>query len=224
MVDELITQSIQDYLKAIYELCKQDGTANTKALASRLGVTPPSVTGMLQRLAGCKPPLVIYYKHRGATLTADGEIVALEVIRHHRLIETYLVKTLGYKWDQVHEEADRLEHFISEDFETRIATLLGNPVRDPHGELIPTADLIMPPDNTKSLSLLVPKQKACIVRVRANDLALLRHLENLGLTPGTNIEVVERSPIDNKTIIRVGIKETNLVVDSRITDSIFISF
>jgi len=221
-MSENITQTTQDYLKSIYELSQNDGSASTNALAARLGLTPASVTGMLQRLANSNPPLVDYHKHRGATLTPAGNRAALEVIRHHRLIETYLVETLGYSWDQVHEEAERLEHVISEDFEARIAALLGNPARDPHGELIPTVDLTMPPDPAKPLQEMIPGQKASIVRVRADDTALLRHLDSLGLIPGANIEVTERSPFDNNISLRVGQNENKLVVGTIISKSIFV--
>ena len=120
-MSEVITQSIQDYLKHIYELNEHGGTASTNDLAARLNIAPASVTGMLQKLANSKPPLVIYKKHQGVTLTINGEKAALEVIRHHRLLETFLVNTLGYSWDEVHREADKLEHVISEDFEARMA-------------------------------------------------------------------------------------------------------
>jgi DtxR family transcriptional regulator, Mn-dependent transcriptional regulator len=185
---EVITQSIQDYLKHIYELNEYGGTASTNDLASRLNIAPASVTGMLQRLASSNPPLVIYKKHQGVTLTKHGEKAALEVIRHHRLLETWLVQTLGYSWDEVHEEAERLEHVISEDFERRIAAALDHPTRDPHGELIPTEDLKMPVDDTTPLSSLRPNQSATILRVVAADPNLLRHLDSLGLTPGIQIK------------------------------------
>src|SRR5512143_1921314 len=141
---EQLTDSIQDYLKAIYELTQNGASASTNALASRLDVEPASVTGMVQKLAATKPALVEYRKHHGVKLTPVGRRAALEVIRHHRLLEAWLVKTLGYSWDEVHVEAEKLEHVISEDFEERMAAALGDPVRDPHGELIPSSDLVMP--------------------------------------------------------------------------------
>src|SRR5512145_1385582 len=159
---EQITQNIQDYLKAIYELEARDGAASTTLLAGRLQIAPASVTGMLQRLAVSSPPLVIYRKHQGATLTSDGQRAALEVIRHHRLLETYLVRKLGFSWDNVHEEACRLEHVISEEFESRIAEALGHPQWDPHGEPIPTADLTMPDASASTLLSLRPPQHAVI--------------------------------------------------------------
>jgi DtxR family transcriptional regulator, Mn-dependent transcriptional regulator len=220
---EPITQNIQDYLKAIYNLAESDGSASTTALAARLGIAPASVTGMIQKLATSTPPLVLYRKHQGVTLTSEGERAALEVIRHHRLIETYLVETLGYRWDEVHAEADRLEHVISEDFEARIAAALGNPVRDPHGELIPTVDLTMPADADMPLSALRPPQKAVILRVRSDDPALLRHLESLGLVPEVEVEAVAYSPFDQNISLRVGQSPDPIVIGLAITRHIFIS-
>ena len=123
-MSDLITDSIQDYLKSIYDLTEDGQPASTTSLALSLGVKPASVTGMLQKLASLKPPLVNYHKHKGAKLTTKGRQVALEVIRHHRLLESWLVQTLGYSWDEVHKEAEKLEHVISEDFERRIAAAI----------------------------------------------------------------------------------------------------
>lgn len=219
---EPLTQTIQDYLKTIYDLSESDGSASTTALATRLGIAPASVTGMIQRLAGSNPPLVDYRKHQGVTLTPAGERAALEVIRHHRLIETYLVETLGYTWDEVHAEADRLEHVISEDFEARIAAALGNPARDPHGELIPTEDLVMPIDALTPLSALRPPQKAMILRVRADDPAVLRHLESLGLVPSTTVDVVEYSPFDQNLTVKIEGQEKIVVIGLALTGRIFV--
>lgn len=133
-------RSGQDYLKVIFELTAGGQSASTTALAARLGIAPASVTGMLKRMAGERPALIRYHKHQGARLTAHGERAALRVIRRHRLLETYLVQALGYSPDQVHEEACRLEHVISPQFEARIASLLGHPTHDPHGEPIPDGD------------------------------------------------------------------------------------
>jgi DtxR family Mn-dependent transcriptional regulator len=221
---ESLTQTIQDYLKAIYDIAESDDLASTTAIAERLGIAPASVTGMLQRLAGGDPPLVDYRKHQGVTLTSAGRRAALEVIRHHRLIETYLVETLGYSWDEVHAEADKLEHVISEEFEARIAAILGNPTRDPHGELIPTVDLTMPEDTTFPLSMLRPPQKAVIIRVHAQDTALLRHLENLELTPGTEIISAAFSPFDQNITLMVGTNKTTIVVGKAISSRIFVEF
>jgi len=223
MKTETITQNIQDYLKAIYNLVEGEGPASTTALAARLGIAPASVTGMVQKLATSTPPLVIYRKHQGVTLTPEGERAALEVIRHHRLIETYLVTMLGYSWDSVHDEAERLEHVISEDFEARIAAALGNPLRDPHGELIPTAELTMPIDAEHPLSTLRPPLKAEILRVRSDDAGLLRHIESLGLVPGAGVEAVGYSPFDQNLTLRVGKNSAPITVGIAITGNIFIN-
>lgn len=212
--------SIQDYLKRIYELTENGLPASTNDLARELNVKPASVTGMIQKLAAEKPALVEYQKHQGVTLTSTGKRAALEVIRHHRLLEAWLVQTLGYSWDEVHEEAERLEHVISEDFERRIAAALGNPTRDPHGELIPTADLKMPVDDTTPLSSLRASQSATIQRVVAADPNLLRHLDSLGLTPGIQIEVIEYSEFDNNLTVKVGRKVN--VLGLNITTKIFV--
>lgn len=215
-----LTISIQDYLKNIYELTENGEAASTNALAKKLNIRAPSVTGMIQKLASAKPALVEYEKHQGVTLTKEGRKAALEVIRHHRLLEAWLVQTLGYSWDEVHEEAERLEHVISEDFEQRIAAAMGHPLRDPHGELIPTADLRMPLDDSTPLSALRPPQTAIIQRVKASDTKLLRYLEELGLVPGTQIEVREYSPFDHNLTIKVGHK--SFVLGLSITSKVFV--
>ena len=220
MMTQPLTVSIQDYLKHIYELTESGESASTTALAAMLKVSAPSVTGMIQKLATSKPPLVEYQKHQGATLTKDGRKAALEVIRHHRLLEAWLVQTLGYSWDEVHEEAERLEHVISENLERRIAAAMGHPLRDPHGELIPTADLKMPPEASTPLSALRPTQKGTVQCVKAADTDLLRHLETLGLVPGAKIEVKEYSSFDHNLTIKVDKK--NCVLGLNVTNKIYI--
>ena len=219
-MEQTLTISIQDYLKSIYELTENGESASTNALAKKLNISPPSVTGMVQKLASAKPALVEYQKHQGVTLTKEGRKAALEVIRHHRLLEAWLVQTLGYSWDEVHEEAERLEHVISEDFERRIATAMGHPTRDPHGELIPTADLKMPSDDSLPLSALRRNQTAIIQRVKASDPDLLRYLEGLGLVPGAQIEVKDYSPFDHNLTVKVGRKSH--VLGLSITSKIFV--
>ena len=134
------SHAIEDYLKTIYELQQRDSPVTTSVLAKRMGYAPASVTGMLQKMSVNSPILVKYTSHKGVVLTSTGEKIALEIIRHHRLIELYLIEALGYKSDQVHDEAEKLEHVISEELEDRIAVFLGNPVVAPHGEPIPTKD------------------------------------------------------------------------------------
>ena len=219
-MEQTLTISIQDYLKNIYELTENGESASTNALAKKLNISAPSVTGMVQKLASAKPALVEYQKHQGVTLTKEGKKAALEVIRHHRLLEAWLVQTLGYSWDEVHEEAERLEHVISEDFERRIAAAMGHPVRDPHGELIPTADLKMPFDDSLPLSALRPDQMATVRRIKSPDPQLLRYLEGLGLTPGARIEVKDYSPFDHNLTIKVGRK--SFVLGLSITSKVFV--
>lgn len=219
-MEQTLTISIQDYLKNIYDLTENGQNASTNALAQKLNIKPASVTGMVQKLASAKPALVEYQKHQGVTLTKEGRKAALEVIRHHRLLEAWLVQTLGYSWDEVHEEAERLEHVISEDFERRIAAAMGHPTRDPHGELIPTADLKMPSDDLIPLSSLRPSQTATIKRVKASDPELLRYLNGLGLVPGVQVEVKDYSPFDHNLTIKLGRK--SFVLGLSITSKIFI--
>ncbi len=219
---ETLTDSIQDYLKAIYELTRLGESASTNALAARLRVEPASVTGMVQKLAAAKPPLVSYRKHHGVRLTAAGTRAALEVIRHHRLLETWLVKSLGYSWDEVHGEAERLEHVISEDFEERIAAALGHPVRDPHGEPIPSSDLIMPSDRSLPLASLEAGQRAIVRRVDAQDRDFLRHLESLKLIPGAQVDVLEVSPFDQIMHVKVGNQAKPVVLGPAITSRVFV--
>jgi DtxR family Mn-dependent transcriptional regulator len=217
---ESLTAPIQDYLKAIYELSAQHGSASTTALAERIGVAPASATGMIQRLAAAVPPLVAYRKYQGVTLTPEGERAALKVIRSHRLLKTYMVQVLGYGWDAVHEEACRLEHVISDDFEARIASALGEPERDPHGELIPTAQLTMPGDDTQPLADLRPPVRALVRRVGAEEGNFLRYLETVGLMPGVHLDVLAYSPFDQNLTLRVNKHE--LVLGPAVTEHIFV--
>lgn len=219
---ETISRSIQDYLKHIYELNELGGTATTNDLAARLNVAPASVTGMLQRLSSSKTPLVVYKKHQGVTLTRAGEKAALEVIRHHRLLELYLVKALGYAWDEVHEEACKLEHVISEDFEARIAEALGHPTRDPHGEPIPTADLIMPSDASRPLASLRTDETATVKRVSDDDPALLRHLREIGVVPEVRLTVKNFSEFDGNLTIKVEGQKANVVLGTAVTSQVFV--
>jgi len=219
-MEQTLTISIQDYLKNIYDLTENGRNASTNALAQKLNIKPASVTGMVQKLAAAKPALVEYQKHQGFTLTKEGKKAALEVIRHHRLLEAWLVQTLGYSWDEVHAEAERLEHVISEDFEKRMAAAMGYPLRDPHGELIPTEDLTMPLDDSTPLSGLRPNQTATIQSVKAADTDLLRYLNGLGLIPGVRIEVTNYSPFDHNLTIKIRHKSS--VLGLNITSRIYV--
>lgn len=220
MTNEPLTQAVEDYLKAIYDLTESHPRVTTRQLAERMGVAPASVTGMLQRLAASDPPLVEYQKHRGAVLTPAGKRAALEVIRHHRLLETYLQHVLGYTWDEVHPEADRLEHVISEELEERIARALGDPQTDPHGEPIPTRELTMASSEQIRLEELYPGQEATVQRVGDTSREMLRYLGEIGLVPGARVKVLKRHPIDGNLSLEIGSQEITL--GPRITGSIFV--
>jgi DtxR family transcriptional regulator, Mn-dependent transcriptional regulator len=197
-----LTDAIQDYLKEIYKLEAAGRRATTSALAEVLEVSPPSVTAMLKKLATLG--LVEHEPYRGATLTEPGERIALEVIRHHRLIEQYLVETLGLSIDAVHAEADRLEHALSEELEAHIDRTLGFPTRDPHGDPIPDAELNVATQDLTPLSTLAAGSKATVERVPDGDGELLRYLSKLKLTPGSRLEVRESAPFDGPVTVRIG--------------------
>jgi DtxR family transcriptional regulator, Mn-dependent transcriptional regulator len=197
-----LTDAIQDYLKEIYKLEAAGRRATTSALAERLEVSPPSVTSMLKKLASLG--LVEHRRYHGAALTDAGERVALEVIRHHRLLEQYLVETLGLPLDAVHAEADRLEHALSEELEAHIDRTLGFPTSDPHGDPIPGPDLRIAQKRTTPLSTLETGAKATVSRVPDGDGELLRYLSKLKLTPGSRLEVRESGPFDGPVTVRVG--------------------
>jgi DtxR family Mn-dependent transcriptional regulator len=192
-----ITPAIEDYLKAIYQLGNDEpeaGAVTGQRIAERLGVAAPSVTNMIKRLA--ELGLVEHERYRGVELTTDGERIALEVVRHHRLLERYLVEALGYPWDEVHDEAERLEHHISEALEARMAAALGDPTVDPHGDPIPHLDGSMTTVVGLPLSELVPGQSAAVRRVSDRDPERLRYLEALGIRPGVAIRVLEALPFE----------------------------
>ena len=217
-----LTHAIEDYLKIIYDLSVIDAWVSTSQIAKALEVKPASVTGMIQKLAAVTPPLVEYRKHYGVILTPEGERVALEIIRHHRLLETFLHETLGFDWDAVHAEADRLEHVISEEFEERIAQVLGDPTHDPHGDPIPDRDLQMPVHATTCLSELRVGQQARIERVRNDDCELLRYLSERGLLPGVEISILDYSPFDDNLYLQVQGRPESIVLGPRITGQIFV--
>ena len=197
------TEAVQDYAKTIYALARRGAKpVGTSALAARLGVSPGTVTAMLKRMAD--GGLVDYEPYRGASLTAAGERVALEVIRHHRLLEAYLADALDVPWDRVHEEAEVLEHYISEDLERRIAEKLGNPSRDPHGDPIPSAQLDIASDETVALTELEPGEVATFVRVSDRDSEMLRFLDERGIRPGCELRLRKRDPFDGPLFVEVG--------------------
>lgn len=197
-----VTPAIEDYLKAIYALQQQGGAVTTSMLGEQRGFKPGSVTGMIKKLAEMN--LVQHTPYQGVQLTPAGERIALEVIRHHRLLELYLVEALGYSWDEVHEEAEKLEHHISEKLEARIAAHLGHPDVDPHGDPIPTLDGHLPMTADLRLGDLPVGTAARIVRVRDQGADRLRYLADLGLTPGATVEVTECAPFDGPVSVRIG--------------------
>jgi DtxR family Mn-dependent transcriptional regulator len=197
------TEAVEDYAKAIYSLERRDGgPVGTSALAERLGVSPGTVTTMVKRLA--ELGLAEHEPYRGAVLTGAGERVALEVIRHHRLLETYLSEALGMPWDRVHDEAEVLEHYISEDLEQMIAAKLGDPRRDPHGDPIPSADLAIVTDETISLADLDAGDRATFERVSDRDSEMLRFLDERGIRPGCELIVTARDPFEGPLYVDVG--------------------
>src|SRR5213595_3164495 len=173
-VEAVISSSIEDYAKAIYALQRRHGTVSTNALAERLGVTAASASAMVKKLDGLG--LVTHEPYRGVALTDDGERVALEVLRHHRLLELYLAESLDMPWDRVHDEAEVLEHHLSEELEELIAQKLGNPTHDPHGDPIPTRDLQLVEDRTAALSSLEPGARGRLTRISDHDPEMLRYL------------------------------------------------
>lgn len=220
---ENLTQSIEDYLKAIYELTLKEGRASTTHLAGYLNVTPASVTGMIKKLSKSAPPLLEYEKHQGVELTEDGRKIALKVVRSHRLLELFLTKILNYPWEEVDAEADRLEHVISETFEDRIAEVLGHPEYDPHGDPIPKKDLSMPDTSSVPLSALRPGQEAIITRVRDTDSELLKYLSEIGITPNAEIRVEGYSEFDGNLHLRIKSTGKSEVLGPRITEQIYIT-
>src|SRR3954464_7803747 len=197
-----LTTAVQDYAKAIYTLESRDGEASTSALAALLEVRPASVSGMLRKLSALG--LVEHERYRGVRLTKRGRRVALEVIRHHRLVELFLVESLGMTWDEVHDEAEVLEHALSEELEELIATKLGNPTVDPHGDPIPSRELKLAETDAPTLAELDPGETATFVRVSDVDPEMLRFLGDRDIVPGTRLELVERQPFDGPLFVRAG--------------------
>jgi DtxR family Mn-dependent transcriptional regulator len=196
----MVSESAQDYLKAIWKL-QQSGEMSTTALADALGVAPASATAMLKKLATLG--LVVHERYHGATLTPTGERMALEVVRHHRLLELYLMEALGLSWDQVHEEAERLEHHLSDELEARIDRALGFPTRDPHGDPIPSPELLLQSDEMVCLSDLEAGSMTVVRRVPDGDPELLRYLATLGLVPAEEVTILEQAPFDGPVTVEV---------------------
>ena len=199
----LRSSAVEDYAKAIYALENRSATpVSTNALARRMSVTAASASGMVKRLG--ELGLVIHEPYRGVSLTASGRRVALEVIRHHRLLELYLVKSLGVPWDRVHQEAEVLEHVLSEELEELIAAKLGDPTLDPHGDPIPSRDLTLQEPVTESLETLQAGSHGVFTRVSDSDPEMLRYLAQRGIAPGDRLEVIERQPFGGPLFVRFG--------------------
>jgi len=210
-LQEIRTKAVDDFLKAVYSLQQQTDPVPTTLLAQTLKISAPSVTDMVKRLAGIDDehlhhisiPLLEYEPYHGVRLSPDGKKIALEVIRHHRLLELYLVQNLGYSWDEVHEEAERLEHHISEKLEARIASALGNPQIDPHGDPIPAPDGTIASRDLVELAELAINQDATVSRIVDQHPEVLRYLSDLGLTPGATIQLAQRAPLNDTVTLRI---------------------
>ena len=186
------SEAVQDYLKSIYKLQGLGERAKTSAIAEAMGVSPSSATGMVKKLAALD--LVEYTRYQGVELTAKGERIALEIVRHHRLIEQYLAEALGLPIDQLHREADRLEHALSEELEAHIDAALGHPTHDPHGDPIPDPELSVPSESVRPLSSLTQGEKAIVRRVPDENDGLLRYLTEIGLVPGRKLTLTTVAP------------------------------
>jgi DtxR family transcriptional regulator, Mn-dependent transcriptional regulator len=197
-----LSDATQDYLKEIHKLRIEGRRATTSAIAERMGVRPSSATAMIKKLAGLG--LVDYAPYKGVELTPTGERVALEVIRHHRLLEQYLTDALGIPLDEVHIEADRLEHVLSEELEARIDHSLGYPTHDPHGDPIPDSKLKLDRSRLRTLASLEPGDEATIRRVPSEDGELLRYLKTLALVPGRKVKLRSAAPFGGPLTVRVG--------------------
>lgn len=213
-----LSQSIEDYLKTIYILNSEGDGASTTNIAAALEVSSASVTNMVKKLADMG--LVIYESYKGATLTDAGRKIALEILRHHRLLELYLKEVMGYSWDEVHDEAEKLEHHISEQFEDKIAELLNDPIYDPHGDPIPSKDGEMPSRAMLSLIDSEVNKDYVIGRVKDQDPEVLRYLEREGLIPGVEITVLEKAPFDGP--LTLSINGEKKVIGNAITRQIFL--
>lgn len=197
-----LTAPVEDYLKAIYGIEQGGGAAATNDIAAKLSIAAASVSGMVRRLAD--QGLVSYERYRGVRLTALGRRAALRTIRRHRVIETYLAQALGYPWDRVHEEAERLEHAVSDELVDRMAAAVGEPVTDPHGDPIPTREGIIDETRHRTLSDMARGGRARVKRVSDEDSELLRYLAHIGIRPGVVVTLTDRAPFDGPLTLQVG--------------------
>ena len=201
--EDHVTAAVEDYAKAIYALQTRRGSAvNTNAIAERIGVTPASASNMAKKLSALG--LVEHVPYKGVRLTDAGQRVALEVLRHHRLLELYLAENLDVPWDRVHDEAEVLEHVLSEELEELIARKLGDPTHDPHGDPIPTRELRIEEGDTRSMQSLEPGARGRFVRISDSDPEMLRYLAERGIAPGDGFEIVDKQPFEGPVSARFG--------------------
>ncbi len=212
------SETIEDYLKAIYTIQRTEGKVATTTLAKRLDIAPASATGMIKKLSEMN--LVTYEKYQGVNLTETGRKIALEVIRHHRLIELFLAEALGVPWDQVHEEAEKWEHVISEDIEDRIDKMLGFPTHDPHGSPIPDRNGKMPERSELTLANLTAGQRAIITEVSDHSADLLRYLGDMNLYPNVEVWVVKVEPFEGP--LTIDISGVQYVLGRKVAGQIFV--
>ncbi len=205
-----VTAPAEDYLKIIYELERSGDPATTNGIAARLSLSPASVSGMIRRLAA--QGLLDHERYHGVRLTDDGRRIALRIVRRHRIIEAYLTGALGYDWDSVHDEAERLEHAASDDLVDRMAAAIGEPDTDPHGAPIPTREGRIVERAAVALDLLHPGDRARVLRVSDDDGERLRYVARLGLTPGARLEVLEREPFGGTWRLRVAGREEEVTI------------
>ncbi len=215
----MLTQAAEDYLKSIYKLQEKGGKVSTGILAEYLDVKPASVTGMIKKLKTMN--LVSHQRYHGVTLTDAGKAIALEIIRHHRLLELYLFKALGVPWDGVHEEAEKLEHVISEDVEARMDEFLGYPTADPHGSPIPDKNGVVPKTQSIPMTDLQNGQTCVVAEVSDSDSALLRHLGSFNLYPGTPFRVIEVAPFEGP--FTIDIAGQHAVIGREVAKHIFVN-
>ena len=195
------SSAVEDYAKAIYALQEGDDTVGVTAIAHRLNVTPASASGMVRKLD--ELGLVTHERYRGVRLTDAGTRLALEMLRHHRLLELFLAQSLGVPWDRVHQEAEVLEHVLSDELEALIAAKLGNPTHDPHGDPIPSADLVIAEEPSECLSQLEPGTEAVVVRISDAEPEMLRYLAAREIVPGTRLRVVDKQPFGGPLFVEV---------------------
>lgn len=218
------TEASDDYLKAIFALGGSDGgQVPASEVAARLKISGASVTKMLQKLSSGVPPLLVYEKHHGVRLAKAGRQRALEIVRHHRLIETFLHQVLDYPWDEVHDEAERLEHFISERFEARIAAKLGHPEFDPHGHAIPALDGTLPSGISETLAQVSAGGQRKVVSVSDHNPEMLRYLGSQGIGPGVTLKLAEKLPFEGGYRVLIGESKKSVLLSEPLASAIFVS-